>query len=111
MIKAFFEEAACVTCRDFHHFLNSAFGYDHAATVAAFRAEIDNPVSLGDEIDVVLDHHQRVASRKQPAEANSRRCERTTGTERDKGAGRRSVAIGTLQAMRAFRERGRSGER
>ena len=41
---------------------------DLAARVAAFRAEVDDPVGGADHVEVVLDHDQRMAGVDQPAE-------------------------------------------
>ena len=35
---------------------------DLAAGVAAFRAEVDDPVASADDVEVVLDHHHRMPS-------------------------------------------------
>src|SRR5947209_9259766 len=43
------------------HRFRRAGGDDLAAAVAAFRAEIDDPVGGLDYFEVVLDHHHRVA--------------------------------------------------
>jgi hypothetical protein len=36
-------------------------GHDLAAAVAAFGAEVDDPVGGLDDVEIVLDHHDRVA--------------------------------------------------
>src|SRR5262245_18133442 len=41
--------------------LGGAFGDDAAAAVAAFGAHVDDPVGGLDDLEVVLDHHHRVA--------------------------------------------------
>src|SRR3954466_3946808 len=43
------------------HLLGRSLEHDAAATVAAFRAHVDDPVRFGDDVEVVLDHHYRVA--------------------------------------------------
>jgi hypothetical protein len=43
-------------------------GDDQAAGVAAFGAEVDQPVAGADHVEVVLDHHQRVAGIQQLAQ-------------------------------------------
>ena len=47
----------------------SAFGHDQAAALAAFGAEVDEPVGRSDDVEVVLDDHQRVAGLQQAAQA------------------------------------------
>ena len=47
----------------------SAFGHDQAAALAAFGAEVDEPVGRSDDVEVVLDDHQRVAGFEQSAQA------------------------------------------
>ncbi len=41
---------------------------DAAPGVAAFRTEIDDPVRFGDDVEVVLDHDNRVAGVHQPVQ-------------------------------------------
>ncbi len=45
-----------------------AGGHDAAAFLAAFGAEVDQPVGGADHVEVVLDHQQRVAGREQLAQ-------------------------------------------
>src|SRR5438067_320492 len=42
-------------------FFGGALEHDPAAAVAAFRAEVDDPVRLGDDVEVVLDDEHRMA--------------------------------------------------
>jgi hypothetical protein len=55
------EEVAGMRLRDQRDLLRRAGGNDRAAAVAAFGAEVDDPVSGLDDIEVVLDHDNRVA--------------------------------------------------
>src|SRR6185369_16452864 len=48
---------------------NGAGEYDAAAAVAAFRTEVDDPVGGADDVEVVLDHDERMAGRDQFAES------------------------------------------
>ena len=50
------------------HILGRALGDDQAAGVAAFGAEVDQPVAGADHVEVVLDHHQRVPGIQQLAQ-------------------------------------------
>ena len=50
------------------HGVGDSLENDLAATVAALGAEIHDPVGLGDHVEVVLDHHRRVAGIYQPVE-------------------------------------------
>ena len=43
------------------HLLGRSLGDDLAAAVAAFGTEVDNPVGRLDDIEIVLDHNDRVA--------------------------------------------------
>ena len=43
-----------------HHVLGSADADDGAAGMAAFRAQIDDPVGGADDVEIVFDHQQRV---------------------------------------------------
>ncbi len=52
---------ACVRPLDARHALRRALGDDPATGFAAFRPQIDQPVGALDHIQVVLDHHDRVA--------------------------------------------------
>src|SRR5204862_7724711 len=45
-----------------------ALEHDPAAAAAAFRAEVEDPVRLGDDVEVVLDHQHRMTSVDQAAE-------------------------------------------
>ena len=48
--------------------LRRTLGHHLAATVAALGAEVDDPVGLGDHVEVVLDHDDRVAGVDQPVQ-------------------------------------------
>ncbi len=50
------------------HVVGRARAQHEAAAVAAFRAEVDQPVGRADHVEVVLDHDQRMAGREQLAE-------------------------------------------
>ncbi|EDT04028.1 hypothetical protein BamIOP4010DRAFT_2429 [Burkholderia ambifaria IOP40-10] len=50
------------------HVVGRARAQHAAAAVAAFRAEIDQPVGRADHVEVVFDHDQRMAGREQFAE-------------------------------------------
>ena len=45
----------------FGHLLRRALGHDGPAAFAAFGAEVDDPVGGLDDVEVVLDHEERVA--------------------------------------------------
>ena len=45
-------------CRDI---FRRAFGDDRAARAAGFRAQVDDPVGRLDDVEIVLDHDDRVA--------------------------------------------------
>ena len=45
----------------FRYFLRGPFGHDLTASIAAFRPEIDDPVSVLNHIKVMFDHHHAVA--------------------------------------------------
>ncbi len=47
-----------------------AHTYHLSAAVAALRPEVDDPVRGADDVEVVLDHHQRMASRDQLPEGS-----------------------------------------
>ncbi len=51
-----------------HGPFGSAREHDLAAGVAALRAQVDQPVAGADHVEVVLDHHQRMADRDEAAE-------------------------------------------
>ena len=51
-----------------HHLVRRAGGNDLAARLAAFGAEVDDPVGGADHVEVVLDHEQRMARGEQPLE-------------------------------------------
>ena len=51
------------------HLLGCALSHDAPARRAAVGAEVDHPVGGLDHIQVVLDHHHRVASIHQPVQA------------------------------------------
>ena len=50
-------------------------GDDLAALIAAFRAEIEDPVGGADNVEVVLDDDQRVPLLDQPPERAEQRCD------------------------------------
>ena len=43
-----------------HHFFGAGTGHHLAASTAAFGAQVDDPVSLGNHVQVVLDHQHTV---------------------------------------------------
>ena len=51
-----------------HDLRRNAHCDDLAACLTALRSEVDDPVARPDDVEVVLDHHQRVAGRDQAAE-------------------------------------------
>jgi hypothetical protein len=51
-----------------HYLLRRADRHDLAARIAALGAEIDQPVGGADHVEVVLDHHDRVARGEELAE-------------------------------------------
>ena len=51
-----------------HHLRRRALAHQLAAGVAAFGAEVEDPVGGADDVEVVLDHHQRVPRLEQLAE-------------------------------------------
>jgi hypothetical protein len=51
-----------------HHFTRRACADDLSARVAALRPEIDQPVGRGDDVEVVLDHQQRMTGLQQAPE-------------------------------------------
>ena len=51
-----------------HHLIHRAGADQCAAGFAALRAEVDDPVGGADDVEVVLDHHQRVAGGDEAAE-------------------------------------------
>ena len=53
---------ACVAAAH-HHLLGRTGGDNAAATVAAFGAEVDDPVGFCHHIQIVLDHDHRMAER------------------------------------------------
>src|SRR5690606_33883160 len=55
------EVAPGVARRVFGDFFGGALGHDRAPALAAFGAHVDHPIRAGDEVDVVLDEHDRVA--------------------------------------------------
>jgi hypothetical protein len=50
-----------VAVLDFAHLLRRALGDDGAAAFAAFGAHVDEPVGALDDVQIVLDHEDRVA--------------------------------------------------
>jgi hypothetical protein len=50
------------------HHLRRAGADQLPAGLAALRAEVDDPVAGADDVEVVLDHHQRVAGGDEAAE-------------------------------------------
>ena len=50
------------------HIIGRALGHDLSATIAAFRPQVDQPVAGADHVQVVLDHHQRMAGIQQLAQ-------------------------------------------
>ena len=96
-----------------------ADGHDFAAAVAAFRAEVDQPVGRGHHVHVVLDDHERVPGGEQLAEGAHQpgdvvevQAGRRLVEQEQRAAGRRLAArrlgeeAGELQALRlAARQR------
>src|SRR3546814_16202577 len=58
---------ACVRGRVADQVFGSARAYDPSARIAAFRAQIDNPVGRADDVQIVFDDQQGMARRKQLA--------------------------------------------
>ena len=54
LLRVFFEEAAGVGRFDFYNFFGRALGYDSAAQVAAFGAEVNNVVCLLNDVQIVF---------------------------------------------------------
>jgi hypothetical protein len=54
--------------------LRRALGHDAAAAFATFGAEIDDPIGLLDDVEVVLDDQDSVADRDQPLERSENVC-------------------------------------
>ena len=54
--------------RHLAHLLRRALRHDAATTLAAFRPQVNQPVAGADHVQVVLDHHQRMAGLQQLAE-------------------------------------------
>ena len=54
------EVSARVAGRGGGDLLGRARGHHRAAAVAALGTEVDHPVGVLDDVDVVLDHHERV---------------------------------------------------
>ncbi len=71
----------CAMRRDLAHVFGRALGHDLAAALAAFGAQVDQPVAGADHVQVVLDHDQ--ASGPPPAACAARasawRCRRSAG--------------------------------
>ena len=55
MLHVVFQELTRVRSLDLHHIFGRAFGNQFAAAVAAFRAEIDQPVGDLDDVEIVFD--------------------------------------------------------
>src|SRR5256885_12197285 len=62
------EEVAGVALGGLGHFLGGAFHQHRAATVAAFRAQVDDPVGRLDDVQIVLDDQHGVSLVDQPAQ-------------------------------------------
>ena len=45
-----------------HHIFGRSGGHQLASAIAAFGAQVDDPVGLGDQVEVVLDHQHAVAA-------------------------------------------------
>src|SRR5262249_47393661 len=69
------QRAAGVRGRVGGDLLRAAGRDDLAAAVAAFRAEIDDPVGGAYDVEVVLDNDEGVAGRQQPAERPEQLCD------------------------------------
>src|SRR5229473_1165486 len=67
-VQELFEELAGVAFLDGGDVLGRAGSHDQAAACAAFGAEVDHPVGGLDDVEVVLDHDDRVAGLDQPGE-------------------------------------------
>src|SRR5438876_987803 len=61
VLQPWLEVLAGVAAFDLNDVLRRACGDHAAATVAAFGAHVDQPVGALDHVEVVLDHHDRVA--------------------------------------------------
>src|SRR6185369_6898166 len=55
------QKPACVRALVPRDLLERTFGHDLTARVARLRAQIDNPIRLGDQIEVMLDDDHRMA--------------------------------------------------
>ena len=55
------QELPRIAALDAHHGFGAALGDDLAAAVAAFGAEVQDPVGRLDDVEIVLDHHDRVS--------------------------------------------------
>ena len=62
-------------CADRCQFLGRARRHHRAAAAAAFRAHVDHPVGLGDDVEVVLDHDHAVAAIDQPVQHADQLCD------------------------------------
>jgi len=49
-------------------------GDDAASAIAAFRAEVKDPIGIGDQVEVMFQHDHRVAGINQSLEDSTRRC-------------------------------------
>ena len=111
----FAQRLARVRLRDFHHVARRALANDLAARVAALRTEVDQPVGRADDVEVVLDHQQRMPGIDQAAkraqqlrdvvevQARGRLVEEKQRAARRRAARplvRRRQMAGELQALR-----------
>ena len=60
------EELACVGAGGGGDLRWTAFTHDAAAVLAAFRAEVDDPIGVADDVEIVLDDDDRIAQICQP---------------------------------------------
>ena len=104
-----------MTLRNAGDLLRGAGGDDAPAAVAAFGPEVDHPVGGLDDIQVVLDHHHRVARIAQPVQYVQQQADVVKVQSRGRFIqyvqGAAGVALGEFQreldALRlAARERG-----
>ena len=107
-------------------FFGRPFGHQQAARVAAFRAQVDQPVGGADHVQVVLDHQHRIAAFQQFAQGahqfgdviemqpggrlveHEQRAARGGGLPaRGRALGRLREEAGQLQALRLTTRQGR----
>ena len=69
------ERASGVRRGDLHDFNGRAGTDDTAAGFAALRTQIDDPIGCTNDVQVVLDHQQRVPGIDQPPEGTQELCD------------------------------------